>query len=313
MTALSKVINRKEYLEEAMSTTTPRLGFMGFGEVGYYMARGFKEAGIRSIYAYNNGSRHRPPYSEAFLARAEAVGVSLVSTPGELVENTDAILSTVVPLTAVAAAEEVAPFSPRLYADLNACSPETKRKCAEAIHIHGGRFVEGQIMGAPLALAHATPVIVAGELAGEFKALMDPYGMDISVVSTRIGDASMIKMVRDIITKGIMALSLEMLVAVRKAGLDLDKIPRTPSGFFDINAYAKQRWVPQTAIHARRRAGEMEEVIETLNGLGITPMMAEATRNRLAWCADFNLKDQFGGELPESTQAVLDAIEKLSQ
>ena len=52
----------------------------------------------------------------------------------------------------------------------------------------------------------------------------------------------------------------------------------------------------------------MEEVAATLKGLGIDPMMAEATVHRMDWAAGLGLRERFQGEFPKTYKEVLDAI-----
>jgi hypothetical protein len=66
--------------------------------------------------------------------------------------------------------------------------------------------------------------------------------------------------------------------------------------------------VGRVVVHGERRAREMEEVAATLQGLGIEPMMAEATVRRMDWAARLDLKARFGGEFPKTYQEVLDVI-----
>lgn len=63
------------------------------------------------------------------------------------------------------------------------------------------------------------------------------------------------------------------------------------------------------AIHARRRAGEMEGVLALLAEAGIDGRMTEATMQKLAWSADLGLVDEFDGEIPIRMEAVLQVIQ----
>ena len=40
-----------------MISKTPRIGFIGFGEVAYHFSRGLKEDGIREILAYDKNAK----------------------------------------------------------------------------------------------------------------------------------------------------------------------------------------------------------------------------------------------------------------
>ena len=52
--------------------------------------------------------------------------------------------------------------------------------------------------------------------------------------------------------------------------------------------------VSRVVVHGERRAREMEEVAETLQSLGIEPIMAEAAARRQDWCARLGISRKFG-------------------
>lgn len=68
--------------------------------------------------------------------------------------------------------------------------------------------------------------------------------------------------------------------------------------------------VTKGVIHAERMAHEMEEVIKTLEGLDVPSTISRATMKKLHWCSSLGLKEHFGGELPETLDEVLNAIEE---
>jgi hypothetical protein len=67
-------------------------------------------------------------------------------------------------------------------------------------------------------------------------------------------------------------------------------------------------WISSTAIHARRRANEMEEVIETLRTAGVDPIMSMATKQVYEKIADLGLDKVFQGQIPESFHRVLEKV-----
>ncbi len=56
-------------------------------------------------------------------------------------------------------------------------------------------------------------------------------------------------------------------------------------------------WLASTAIHARRRAKEMEEAIETLEKAGIDPVMSIGTKKIFEEIASFQLDEIFKGQI----------------
>ncbi len=70
-------------------------------------------------------------------------------------------------------------------------------------------------------------------------------------------------------------------------------------------------WLSSTAIHAERRAKEMEEAIETMEALGFNPVMSVGTKKIFEEIAGFELEELFQGKIPDSFDKVLEKINKL--
>jgi hypothetical protein len=68
--------------------------------------------------------------------------------------------------------------------------------------------------------------------------------------------------------------------------------------------------LPSGAIHAKRRAEELEISADALHDAGIEPTMAEAIAGRLRWKESLGLKDHFNGIVPESVEDTLGAMEQ---
>ena len=55
----------------------------------------------------------------------------------------------------------------------------------------------------------------------------------------------------------------------------------------------------------------MEEVAETLESIGIEPIMAAATARRMDWSAQIGRKKHFDGEAPKSYREFLEAVAEI--
>jgi len=66
--------------------------------------------------------------------------------------------------------------------------------------------------------------------------------------------------------------------------------------------------ITSTAIHAKRRAKEMEEAIETLDNVGINPVMSIGTKEIFEEIASLGLDEIFQGQVPDSFHKVLEII-----
>ena len=68
--------------------------------------------------------------------------------------------------------------------------------------------------------------------------------------------------------------------------------------------------IARGVIHSERREHEMDEVIATLNALGVDGTMSAATKAKLGWCTNLKLKDYFHGVAPQDFHEIFSAIEK---
>jgi 3-hydroxyisobutyrate dehydrogenase-like beta-hydroxyacid dehydrogenase len=288
-----------------------RLGFVGFGEAAFHLAKGLSEAGVKRTVAFDI-HMHTPGRGEKIQARAAETRTALVEFSAALASSADVIISAVTADQAADAAEQTASYltSRHIYADLNSVSPRMKQRVGETITRSGARFVEIAVMGPIPPQLHKTPMLIGGPAAVEFQEIFAPYGMRMDVVSTdQIGRAAAVKMFRSVIYKGLEALIFECVLGASQYGAE-DRVFASLAESFPGIDWKKlaDYMVGRVVVHGERRAREMEEVARTLEELGIEPMMAAATARRMDWAADLGLRAKFDGEFPKTYQEVLDAI-----
>src|SRR5436190_18800322 len=117
-----------------MSMPIAPIGFLGFGEAGFHLARGLRQAGAPPLIAYDIDAQGAAS-GERIRARAAETTTYLARTPLELTHGTSVILSLVTAASAVEAAESVAAdlTKDHFYVDLNSVSPATKIRIAATI------------------------------------------------------------------------------------------------------------------------------------------------------------------------------------
>ncbi|HEV8430326.1 MAG TPA: DUF1932 domain-containing protein [Pyrinomonadaceae bacterium] len=289
-----------------------RLGFVGFGEAGYHLAKGLRGAGLAHIYAFDVYANTAGP-GEKIRQRAVETGVILCESNTQLAAACDVLLSTVTADQAEAAAKQNAPHlgERHLYADLNSVSPELKKSIAKLIATSGARFVEVAIMSPVPPHLHRAPMFLGGPHAQELVNLLAPFGMSLEVISDQIGAASAIKMCRSIVVKGLEALLFECVLAAVPYGADervFATLEETMPGikWKQLASYMVGRVIE----HGERRAREMDQVAATLRGIGVEPLMTEAAAKRQDWGASLDLLSKLGGEPPADYREVIDAIAK---
>jgi len=288
----------------------PSIGFIGFGEAGFHLARGLGEAGTVRLFAYDINT-HTSGIGEKIRQRANATATSLVDSPETLAQTVDILLSTVTANAAAEAAEQTAPFleSRHFYADLNSVSPALKQAIEQIITSRGARFVEAAIMSPVAPHGHRVPILLGGVHAAAFVDLLGPYGMRLEVISDKVGAASAVKMFRSIVVKGMEALLFECVLGASRYDAD-ERVFASLSETFPGIEWGKSAdyMVGRVIEHGIRRAREMEEVAKTLLDIGVEPIMAEAIARRQEWGGNLNMAAAFEGQPPKSYREVLRAI-----
>lgn len=286
------------------------LGFVGFGEAAYHIARGLHAAGLTAICAFDIHT-NTPGRGEKIKQRVLEAKVTLCDSNEQLAGLCDVILSTVTASEALEAATQIAPHlaTRHLYADLNSVSPDLKRSIAQLIDAQGAGFVEIAIMSPVPPKEHRVPMFLGGSHAKNLVSLLSPYGMNLEIVSDEIGAASAIKMCRSIIVKGMEALMLECVLAAVPYGAD-DRVfmtlEETMPGikWKDLASYMVGRVIE----HGERRAREMEEVAETLRAVGVEPIMTEAIVKVQDWGASLKLLPKLGDKALGDYREVVETI-----
>ena len=286
------------------------IGFVGFGEAAFHIAKGLGHA--CASYDINSGN---PGLGETIRKRAHETGTRLVETNAELAQSSEIILSTVTANQAEQAAQQNAPYlgPQHIYADLNSVSPGSKQSIAHTIEGTGAKFVEIAMMAPVPPYGHRVPMLAGGEAAPEFVERLTPFGFSIEIAAREIGLASATKMFRSIMVKGMEALITECVLGASRYGAEPRVFASLAESFpgIDWNKLADYM-IGRVVVHGERRAREMEEVAETLRSLDIEPIMAEAIVRRMDWSAQLGLKQRFGGEAPKTYREVLDVIAKMS-
>ncbi len=287
-----------------------KLGLVGYGEVGSTIGRGLRESGLHSVVAYDKFA-FDGPYSSLIQRRAQEAGVNLLREPRHLADQADIILG-VTPGSASldsAAALEQHLTPTHLFIDVASATPKIKRMVATRLASSGATLGDASIVGTP-ADGHGLPILASGPAGERMRDSLVPWGMRIEAVGPEIGTASGIKILRSVVMKGLEALLVECLLGASELGIDatiLQSIDRSFQRSFPEMANAL---LTTGAIHAERRAEEVEMSAEALADAGLDPIMAKAAASRLRWVADLGLKQHFGGVVPASYTTVLQAMKQ---
>lgn len=288
-----------------------RLGFVGFGEAGFHIAKGLRQAGLAHTFAYDINT-NTPKLGEKIQNRAKETGTQFVDSNANLARVCDVIFSAVTADQAANAAAQTAPhlLQRHYYVDLNSVSPQMKQRIGSTISGSGAHFVEAAMMAPVPPHAHRVPTLLGGEAAPALLEMLQPFGVRMEVVSTdQIGRAAAVKMFRSIVYKGLEALIFECVLGASQYGAEPRVFASLNESFPGIDFQKLADYmVGRVVVHGERRAREMDEVANTLRELGIDPIMAEATARRMDWAAALGLRARFGGEFPKTYKEVLNAL-----
>lgn len=255
------------------------VAFIGLGEAASALIAGWGAAQAPRIIAYDI-KQDNPATADEIAARAEALGIALAPNAAAALGAADLVFCTVTADQAVTAATAGAPHLNQgaYWCDLNSCAPGSKRQSAELIEAAGGRYVDVAVMAPVHPRLNMVPLLIAGPHAAEIAPVLADMPMALRVVDGPVGAASSIKMIRSVMVKGLEALTAECMLAAVAAGVEEEVITSLnkshPGSDWDGQAaYNFER----SLVHGARRAAEMEEVVKTLEELGLPADMARAT------------------------------------
>lgn len=284
-----------------------RIGFVGFGEAAYHIAKGLRQTGVASMAAFDI------KVTGQVRQRALETGTQLVETNGELAESCDIIMSAVTADQALNAAHQNGPHltSRHIYADLNSVSPGVKQSISRVVAATGARFAEIAVMAPVPPYNQKVPMLAGGDGAPEFVEKLAPFGISAEIVSREVGTAAATKMFRSIMVKGMEALITECVLGATQYNADERVFASLAETFPGIQwKELADYMVGRVVVHGERRAREMEEVAATLRECDVDPIMAEAIVRRMDWSVEAGLKQLFGGEAPKSYRDVVAAATK---
>ena len=253
------------------------IAIIGLGEVGRCYATAL--ASLPGVQLHLCDTHLSPAGKEL----ATAWGLPVHAETGPWLASADWVLSCVFGSAALAVAGSCHAHmkAGASYADLTTASPEDKRKAAAAASAAGLAYVDVAVMGAISLSLHRTPLLCAGASAPEFCKLVNAAGGKAEAVEGGVaGDAISLKILRSVFTKGMEALSVELLMAAEKQGVrdklygvlrDIDEAPL--AGFIDM-------LVRTHTIHARRRTHEVVEAQKELASAGLPSLVLPGVEAR---------------------------------
>lgn len=293
-----------------------QISLIGFGEVGAIFGRDLAAAGFQvSTFDILLDSESSRP---AMLNKVKSANVRARDTLEAAIRDADLVISAVTASSALGVAEHAAPFlrTAQIYLDINSVSPETKREIARLLSGSPATFVEAAVMAPVAPQRLEVPMLIAGAGAAFALKQLQAIGLNVRVISDRVGVASAIKMCRSIIIKGLEAITVESMFTARRYGAEkqvLESLAATYPGMGWEGALPDYL-IGRVAEHGKRRAAEMREAAQAVADAGLEPLTALATAQRQDWLAqaiaEFLLNAPKGEKF--AWQELADAIAELT-
>ena len=278
--------------------TLRTIGIVSPGDMGQAVAVCLKECGFEVLVALDGRSARTR-------ALAAAAGLEDCGSIAALGARADLLMSIIDPGAALQTAREVAsamrgiadPAARPLFADCNALAPQTKQAMDATIRDAGGRFVDVAIIGPPPRGTGSVRLYASGPDAGRLEAIRHEK-LAVRVMGTRVGDAAAVKMCYGAVTKGMIALGTELLIAAQRLGV---------AETLDAELQGSQRairdwlvgWLPSMPPKAYRWVPETREIAATFEAVGLPP----ETMRGAAALYEIIAATPLGGESPEQARA----------
>jgi 3-hydroxyisobutyrate dehydrogenase-like beta-hydroxyacid dehydrogenase len=207
--------------------------------------------------------------SEQSRRRAAAAGLTDAGSLGELIAQSDIILSVCPPHAAKEVACAVVALSfGGIYVDANAVSPATARSIARLVEDKGATFVDGGIIGLPPAQRGSTRLYLSGGEAKRVAALFDGSPLEAIVLEAPVGAASALKLAFASWTKGTAALLLAIRSLACAEGVNEALVAEWQRSMPELPRRSEET-VKSHVYKAWRFVGEMGEMADAYRDAGL--------------------------------------------
>ncbi|MBP2199621.1 NAD(P)-dependent oxidoreductase [Pantoea cypripedii] len=253
------------------------IAIIGFGEAGRIYAQDLAAQGVQVTV-----------WDKKFLS-AEADQLKALAGQWRLhaahslalaLEGATLVLSLVTAANALQVAQQAAPLlrQGQTLLDFNSVAPDTKRAAAQAVAEGEGSYLDVAVMAPVPPKRLDTPLLIGGTQAATVAALLSGLGCQARAASEEIGTVSAIKMCRSVMIKGLEALTTECLAAAQRYGVEEAVLNSLHTSFPSLgwNDVLPDYLISRVAEHGVRRAEEMQEVVKTLQDVGLEALLSQA-------------------------------------
>ena len=226
------------------------IGFIGFGKVSKNLVKLIDSGDVKFITSAENRSN-------STIENIKKSKIEVLPTFKDVAAESDILISATSPKAAIDVAEKYGKFTDGIYIDLNNISPQTTL----TIDKHVKNLVDGAIIGK---IDSNNPTLyVCGKSASELLFLNE--FLNVKIVSEKVGDVAILKLLRSSYTKTLTALLIESFQIAQKYNLEnefFDIISLTEGDDFKEKSLSR---INNTLKNPKRKAEELEEILSCFN------------------------------------------------
>nr|WP_263314214.1 NAD(P)-binding domain-containing protein [Mammaliicoccus sp. Marseille-Q6498] len=284
------------------------IGFIGYGEVGSEMSKGFSEYEVDNIFAYDPLLINKS--SEKI---SDNTKLTYFPNTKELSKQKMSILFVAVPASkAIEAWLEIRDTIDKetILVDLTTANAKEKNMVNEIMNENGLHILDAAILGALKVYQNTVPILVSGSQSEKFVEIGQNIGMKITKLNENVGDATNFKYIRSIFTKGLSTLLYEVMEAAEKLQIE-QEIYNSISNTMDKDDFGEiiNRYIKSNVKHSKRRETEMENVSNFMKDNNLETYMTEATISKLKDISNAELEN----ELQDENYNWIDVIKTMNQ
>lgn len=272
------------------------IGFIGYGEVGSEMSKGFSNYKVDNIIAYD-------PLITNFNSKklSDRTCITFYESIEKCFEQNLDIVFVAVPANNAKEVWDVVnriEVGDTILVDLTTASSDEKQLINEQMKLKEKSIIDAAILGALKVYQNKVPIIASGKNVDKFIEISRNVGMNVNKLNENVGDATNFKFIRSIYTKGLSTLLYEVMETAEKLGLE-DKIFDSITETMNKDSFEEiiNRYINSNVKHSKRREVEMGHVIEFMQSNGIEPHMTRGTKLKLEKITESKinnvLKDDF--------------------
>jgi 3-hydroxyisobutyrate dehydrogenase-like beta-hydroxyacid dehydrogenase len=225
-------------------------------------------------------------------ALCRQAGLETLNSLAEVVEAAHVMFVVVPPAAVRSVLEDYRSLAHRappaaVYVDVSPVRPEEKTAIGQQFEGTGVAYIDAALHGVAAQMRDLVTLYLSGPGA-DWLAHLLAGSLRVKYLGPHVGQASAFKMLLGGMSKGLVALFLEMAGLAQETGL-VDELLEDYRHFYPGVMTAVERILPTYRQHAARRADEMGELEATMRSQGLEPCLVGGARRLIGTLARSDL------------------------